>query len=218
VIRVLVADDHTLFREGLVRLLQEAPDIHVVGSVESGEDALQMLNQVQPDVILMDLNMPGMGGLRAIEQALSRDPSLCILALTISEDEADLLAAIRAGARGYLLKRSSSAEVVDAIRRAHRGESVLSPDMMDLLMEQVRRMPAPSQPEEWGLTPREQEVLRLVAAGLSNKEIAARMYLSPHTVKAHLRSILDKLHLHSRTEAAAWAVRHGLTLGDDPKA
>lgn len=217
-IRVLVADDHTLFREGLVRLLQEAPDIHVVGSVESGEDALQMLNQVQPDVILMDLNMPGMGGLRAIEQALSRDPSLCILALTISEDEADLLAAIRAGARGYLLKRSSSAEVVDAIRRAHRGESVLSPDMMDLLMEQVRRMPAPSQPEEWGLTPREQEVLRLVAAGLSNKEIAARMYLSPHTVKAHLRSILDKLHLHSRTEAAAWAVRHGLTLGDDPKA
>jgi len=218
VIRVLVADDHTLFREGLVRLLQEAPDIHVVGSVESGEDALQMLNQVQPDVILMDLNMPGMGGLRAIELALSRDPSLCILALTISEDEADLLAAIRAGARGYLLKRSSSAEVVDAIRRAHRGESVLSPDMMDLLMEQVRRMPAPSQPEEWGLTPREQEVLRLVAAGLSNKEIAARMYLSPHTVKAHLRSILDKLHLHSRTEAAAWAVRHGLTLGDDPKA
>ncbi len=217
-IRVLVADDHTLFREGLVRLLQEAPDIHVVGSVESGEDALQMLNQVQPDVILMDLNMPGMGGLRAIELALSRDPSLCILALTISEDEADLLAAIRAGARGYLLKRSSSAEVVDAIRRAHRGESVLSPDMMDLLMEQVRRMPAPSQPEEWGLTPREQEVLRLVAAGLSNKEIAARMYLSPHTVKAHLRSILDKLHLHSRTEAAAWAVRHGLTLGDDPKA
>lgn len=105
--------------------------------------------------------------------------------------------------------------MIDAVRRAQRGEAVVSPDMLPLLMEQVRRMPVARPPEDWGLTAREQEVLRLVAAGLSNKQIAARLYLSPHTVKAHLRSILDKLHLHSRTEAAAWAVRNGLTLEDD---
>ncbi len=213
-IRVLVVDDHTLFREGLVRLLREAPDVYVVGDVGSGEQALRLIPQLRPDVVLMDLNMPGMGGVETIGRALEMQPDLCILALTISEAEQDLVAAVRAGARGYLLKRSRSADVLDAIRRAHQGEAVLSPEMTAVLMQQVRRMPSPTDPTTLGLTARERQVLRLVAQGLSNKQIAARLHLSPHTVKAHLRSVLDKLHLHSRTEAAAWAVRHGL--GEEP--
>lgn len=214
VIRVLVVDDHHLFREGLVRLLGEAPEIQVVAQAASGEEALARLSDgLEVDLVLLDLNMPGLGGLATLARLVAEWPEVPVLVLTVSEAEEDLLGALRTGARGYLLKRATSAEVLEAIRRAVAGEPVLSPEMMARLFEHLRRE-GPGAPNPTAalrrLSEREQEVLRLVAAGLSNKEIAARLYLSPHTVKAHVRNILDKLGLQSRAEAAAWAARHGL--------
>ncbi|NOX61660.1 MAG: response regulator transcription factor [Chloroflexi bacterium] len=211
-IRVLIADDHHLFREGLQRILADAPGIEVVGGVSSGEKALSAADELKPDVVLLDVNMPGLGGLEAARRLRARHPNLGIIMLTVSEQEEDLFEAIRAGARGYMLKNSTADELALGIRRVYAGEAMISPAMSVKLLEQFAAMQAASQsPPQERLTARERDVLRLVARGLSNKEIAAELALSPHTVKAHLRHILDKLHLRSRAQAAAWAERHGLT-------
>lgn len=211
-IRILIADDHHLFREAVARLLNDEPDLTVVGTVANGKDAVARTAECRPDVVLLDVNMPGVGGLEAARHLAPARTSAKILMLTVSEEEEDLFAAIRAGARGYLLKNANREELVAAIRQVAAGQAVVSPAMAVKLLREFATLP-PADDETGsaeGLTPRELDVLKHVEQGLSNKEIGRRLAISPHTVKAHLRSTLDKLHLRSRTQAAAWAARHGL--------
>ncbi len=210
-IRILIADDHRLFREGLTRVLNETPGLFAVASVSNGQEALERARESKPDVILMDVNMPVMDGVEATRQVRALSPQTRILMLTVSEQEEHLFAAVRAGARGYLLKNVASEDLIEAIQRVHAGEAIIAPTMAVKLLNEFAALAPAAVPRETGgeeLTEREREVLRQVARGLSNKEIGAALGLSPHTIKAHLRSILDKLHLHSRTEAAAWVARH----------
>ena len=216
-IRVLIADDHHLFREGLTRILDDENDIEVVASLRSGEEALAAVGGYQPDVVVLDVNMPGMGGIEAARRLRERYPDMGILMLTVSEDRETLFAAVQAGVRGYLLKSSTSSELVDAIYRVHRGEAAISPAMSAKLLDEfVALSQGQRQRPEDVLTERERAILRYVASGMSNKEIGLALSISPHTVKAHLRHILDKLGLRSRTQAAAWAERHGLTGSNHP--
>ena len=217
-IRILIADDHSLFREGLARVLNEAPGMSVVASVSNGLEALSRVAEFKPDVVLMDVNMPKLGGVEATRQLRKIHPQASVLMLTISEDEHDLYAAIRAGARGYLLKNASSAELIEGIRRVYAKEAILTPGMAAKLLNEFASIsPAPMPLDHADdrddvnagvLTEREREVLQWVARGLTNKEIGAQLSLSPHTIKAHIRTILEKLHVRSRAEAAAWATRH----------
>jgi two-component system NarL family response regulator len=210
-IRLLIADDHQLFREGLARVLNDVPDLSVVASASNGEEALARAAETRPNVILMDLNMPILDGVEATRRLRVTQPQAHILMLTVSEQEQHLFAAIRAGARGYLLKSIASDDLVDAIRRVNAGEAIVVPNMAAKLLDEFATLSSAAQWRESGgedLSPREREVLRLIAQGLSNKEIGAALSLSPHTIKAHLRSILDKLQLRNRAEVAAWAARH----------
>lgn len=214
-IRVLIADDHALFRDGLRRILGDFPDLTVVGVAANGAAAVDLATRLQPDVIVMDVRMPGMSGPEATRQLRAVAPACRVLMLTVSERDADLFAAVKAGARGYLLKSVEAGELVAAIRRVHAGEAVVAPAMAVKLLEEfsalaTRGASAAAEP----LTERESAVLRAVARGLSNKEIAAELGLSEHTVKTHLRHILDKLHLRSRAHAAAYAVEAGLVEAD----
>ena len=212
-IKVLVADDHNLFRDGLTRILGSYPDVEVVASVASGEAAVVKGAELSPDVFLLDVNMPGIGGAGAIRELRRLNPEACVLMLTVSEQEDDLFTAVRSGARGSLLKDASSSQLIDAIRRVHAGEAVINPIMAAKLFDQFSAMPqmvAPT-PEMEEITARERQILHLLTHGLSNKEIGKELSISPYTVKAHLHHILEKLNLRSRVEAAAWAVRHGLT-------
>ncbi len=211
-IRILIADDHRLFREGLARVLNDTPDLTVVASAVNGAEAVTRAVETQPDVILMDVQMPGLDGVEATRQIRALFPDARILMLTVSEDADHLFAAVRAGARGYLLKSMGSEELVAAIHNVYEGAAMIAPSMAVKLLDEFAALSAAPPPAESGgedLTDRERDVLGLIAQGLTNKEIAAALAVSPHTVKAHLRSILDKLHLRSRAEAAAWAARHG---------
>jgi two-component system NarL family response regulator len=212
-IRVIVADDHHLFRDGLARILNSYPDIAVVASVGSGEEAVTAVAQYQPDVILLDVNMPGIGGVGATQQLHAADPDTRILMLTVSERESDLFSAIRSGARGYLLKDATSDQLHDAVCRVYAGEAIIAPPMAAKLFDKFSEMPEAPKPSPKldELTQREREILHLLTGGLSNKEIGVQLSLSPHTIKVHLHRILEKLDLRSRVEAAAWAVRHGLS-------
>ncbi len=219
-IKVLLTDDHHLFREGLSRILEDAPDIDFVGSATSGEEAVQKAAVLLPDVILMDVNMPGMGGVSATQEICAQNADIRILMLTISEKENDLFAAMRAGAKGYLLKNASAKELLAAVRQVYSGEAPIAPAMAAKLVSEFVSLSqaAPHKIKDAAyldvLTDREQDVLRLVAHGLSNKEIGGQLSISPLTVKAHLSSILDKLGLRGRVEAAAWAIRHGMLRGE----
>lgn len=208
--RILIADDHHLFRDGLARILNDLPQVTVIASVENGDEAIRKAEELKPDVILMDVNMPHTTGVEATRQIHARQPEIKIVMLTISEREDDLFEAIRAGARGYLLKSATSNELMEAIQHVQAGEAMIAPAMAMKLMEVFAAQHTPTRIADAvdDLTGREHEVLGLVAQGLSNKEIGAQLSLSPHTIKAHLRTILDKLHLRSRAEAAAWAARH----------
>ena len=210
-ITLLIADDHQLFREGLARVLNDVPEMTVVATASNGEEALARAIEAKPNVILMDLNMPGVDGVEAARRLRVTQPQSRILMLTVSEQEQHLFAAIRAGARGYLLKSMASDDLIDAIRRANAGEAIVAPSMAAKLLDEFATLSAATQWRESGgedLSQRERDVLRLIAQGLSNKEIGVALSLSPHTIKAHLRSILDKLQLRNRTEVAAWAARH----------
>jgi DNA-binding NarL/FixJ family response regulator len=214
VLRVLIADDHALFRRGLQMVLKQEPDIEVVGEAEDGHEAVSRAQELMPDVILMDVRMPKRSGIQATQQIKDLMPHVKILMLTISDEEADLYEAIKAGAAGYLLKEISIDEVADAIRSVWAGESRITPSMASKLLaefaaiskwaEETRQLPAPR------LSEREMEVLRLVAQGMNNRDIAKRLYISENTVKNHIRNILEKLHLHSRMEAVVYAVREKL--------
>lgn len=207
-IRVLVVDDHRLFREGLRRILASHDDMEVVGLAADGQEAIEQARLHRPDVILMDVKMPGTDGVAATRAVREVVPDVRVVMLTVSERDEDLFGAIKAGARGYLLKSVHEEQLLEAIRQVHRGEAVLSPQLAArLLQEMVRKDAAPQEPST--LTEREVEVLRLASEGLTNREIAERLHLSVHTVKTHLRHALDKLHARNRAEAATKAWRQG---------
>ncbi|MFQ5857089.1 MAG: response regulator [Anaerolineae bacterium] len=211
-LRILIADDHNLFRRGLLRILGDYDDLSVVGEAADGEEAVALVERLQPDLVLMDVGMPGMSGPEAAHCIRMAHPQTQVIMLTVSDQDEDLFSSIKAGARGYLLKNAETAELMDAIRRVHAGEAIVAPSMAVRLLEEFGALAraAPEQLQTDDLTEREIEVLRLVAQGLANKEIADRLSLSEHTVKSHLRNILDKLHLRSRAHAAAYAVQAGL--------
>ena len=213
-IRVLIVDDHALFRRGLVMVLEQEKDIELVGEAGDGAEAVNIAQDTMPDVVLMDVRMPRRGGIEATSQIKALAPHIKILMLTISDEEADLYDAIKAGASGYLLKEISIEEVANAIRQVYAGQSMISPSMASKLLTEFATMvkktdekPAAAQPR---LTEREMEVLRLVAKGRNNRDIAKELFISENTVKNHIRNILEKLHLHSRMQAVVYAVREKL--------
>lgn len=207
-IRVLIVDDHTIVREGLCTLLGEEPDVEVVGEASNGAEAIAMSAQLQPDVILMDLVMPEMDGITAIQEVKRENPLSQILVLTSFSEDQRVRDAIQAGAIGYLLKDVLKPELLRAIRAAVRGEPTLHPQAQRQLMRQVATPVLSSALEN--LTNRELDVLRLIAHGQSNKEIAATLYLTEGTVKGYVSAILAKLNVADRTQAALYAVKHGL--------
>lgn len=220
-IRILVVDDNGLFRDGLVGLLGRIEDIEVVGAAGSGEEALRRSPVLRPDVVLMDIEMPGIGGVEATRRLLDEVPGVAVCMLTVSEQERDLFAAVRAGARGYMAKSVELEVLAGAIRTLADGGALVSPHLArDLLTAFAQFSPPARETVTDRLTPREREILALVGRGMSNPEIAERLVIAENTVKVHLRNILDKLQVHSRAQAAAIAARAGLTgrirPGDDP--
>ncbi len=213
-IRVLVVDDHALFRRGLQMVLEQEPDIEVVGEASDGGEAVQSAVDTLPDIVLMDVRMPRRGGIDACTVIHETVPSAKIIMLTISDEEADLYEAIKAGAMGYLLKEISIEEVATAIRAVHGGQSLISPSMASMLLTEfasmIKRSDDRQQVPTPRLTDREMEVLKLVAKGLNNRDIAKQLVISENTVKNHIRNILEKLQLHSRMEAVLYAVREKL--------
>jgi len=211
-IRVLVVDDHAVFRHGLRLLLERVDDLVVVGECEDGESAVQAISALAPDVVLMDVRMPGMTGIEAARAITELHRDVRVVMLTASEDEGDLFSSIRAGASGYLLKEASTEDVAGAIRAVARGQGLVSPAMTPKLLAAFNNLATRAEDGEGErrLTRRETEILELVAQGLSNKQIAAELVISQNTVKNHVRNILEKLRLRSRAEAAAFAVRANL--------
>ena len=212
-IKVLLADDNALFREGMVALLNRCGGVQVVGQAKDAAEAVRKATLLRPDVVLMDLAMPLGGGVEATRRILEERPEQAICILTVSEQETDLYAAIRAGARGYQVKTVGLEDLCQTIRVLAEGGSVVTPHLAARLLEEFAKLvqnvrEGPSEAEK--LTPREREVLELVARGASNKEIAAKLVIAETTVKVHLRNILDKLQLRNRQQAAAFAVQEGL--------
>jgi two-component system NarL family response regulator len=213
-IRVLIADDHEVFRHGLEQALAGEPDIDIVGIATDGLGAAEQAVALTPDVVLMDVRMPVLTGVEATTRIRTERPDVKVMILSGSDDEQDLFAAVRAGASGYLLKEVSIEDLADAVRAVHRGEGLVAPSLVGKLLQEFTAMSRRVADDEPGgvpkLTDREREVLRLVARGMSNKEIAAELVIAENTVKNHVRNILEKLHLRSRTEAAMYAVREKL--------
>ncbi|MGH3322571.1 MAG: response regulator [Streptosporangiaceae bacterium] len=211
-IRVLLVDDHGLFRRGLELILQQESDIEVVGEASDGAEAARMAVQLEPDVVLLDVRMPRRHGIEACSAIRSDVPTAKIVILTVSDEEEDLFEAVKAGASGYLLKSIPVDEVAASVRAVHEGQSLIPPSMASKLLSEFatiakrknRSVPAPR------LTGREMEVLQLVARGLANRDIAEELCISDNTVKNHVRNILEKLQLHSRMQAAMYAVREKL--------
>ena len=213
-IRVLIADDHAIVRKGLRALLTTEPDIEVAGEAADGRAAVREAARLRPDVILMDLVMPEMDGIEAIRHITAQQPAARILVLTSFAADEKVFPAIKAGALGYLLKDSGPEELVHALHQVHRGESSLHPTIARRLLQELGR-PAERPPTPDPLTEREVAVLRLVARGHSNREIADDLAISEATVRTHVSNILSKLHLASRTQAALYALREGLASLDD---
>jgi NarL family two-component system response regulator LiaR len=215
-IRVLITDDQAIVRKGIQALLATETNFEVVGEAENGKEAIKQFEQLQPDVVLMDLQMPEMSGIEAISHITTHKPNARILVLTSFATDDKVFPAIKAGALGYLLKDSSPEELVRAIRQVHRGESSLHPTIARKLLQELTKPPAPEQkPTDEPLTEREVEVLRLIARGLGNQQIADQLIISEATVRTHVSNILGKLHLASRTQAALYALQKGLASLDD---
>jgi DNA-binding NarL/FixJ family response regulator len=210
--RVLLVDDHALFRAGLATLLK-AWGLEVVGEAGNGEEAVTRARDLQPDLIFMDINMPGTNGLAATRAIKTEFPEIKVVILTVSDEERDLFEAIKSGAEGYLLKDLRENEFADLVDRIGRGEPVMSPGLARKLLREFARLGGErAGPEvETGLTGREQEVLERVASGVTNKEVASSLYISENTVNYHMKNILSKLHLRNRSQVVAWAMNHGFT-------
>jgi two-component system, NarL family, response regulator LiaR len=208
-IRVLIADDHAVVREGIRAFLTTKPGMAVVGEASNGAEAVEAALRLQPDVILMDLLMPEVDGISAIRQIRAAQPDARVLVLTSFATDDQVFPAIKAGALGYLLKDSGPADLIQAIQQVHRGESSLHPAIARKVLQMLSQ-PTPQPPTTDPLTEREVDVLRLIAQGRSNGEIATTLKVSEGTVRTHVSSILAKLHLASRTQAALYALREGL--------
>lgn len=210
--RVLIVDDHILFREGLVGLLRGQPDMEVVGECGSVDEAIELARAERPEVILMDFSLPDGSGLDATRTILSEMPQTAIIFLTVHDDDEQMIAAMRAGAKGYLLKNLSVSKLLASLRALERGEAAISRAMMARVLEAfAHSTPSNGTPSPLiGLTSREMEVLQELADGITNQEIAARLYISENTVKNHIHNILEKLNLTNRREAISFARQNGL--------
>lgn len=224
-IRVLIADDHRLFREGVASLLERAPDIELVGEAATGAESVRLVGEIDPDVVLMDLNMPGGGGIAATRALRERHPRVGVVVVTMLDDDASVFAALKAGARGYVLKDAERGDLVRAIRAVATGEALLGAAVAERVLDQFSRPstgtptpgsadPRAASPFE-GLTPRELEVLERIASGERNGDIAAALVISEKTVGNHISSIFAKLHVRDRVEAVLRAREAGL--GADPR-
>jgi two-component system nitrate/nitrite response regulator NarL len=211
---VVLIDDHAMFRQALCRLLATDPRVKVVGVSESGEEGIACARELHPRVVVTDLRMPGMRGVEVTRALDEQMPEVSVLTLTVSEEHEDVLEALRAGARGYVVKSSAQEEIVAAILATARGEAWLSPKVAGRLVDEFKHLPAvtleETLKEETHLTPREQMVLARLAQGMTNREIAAALAIAETTVKTHLQHILDKLHARNRLEAASFALKLGL--------
>jgi len=219
--RVLLVDDHVLFRKGISSMMKNRADIEIAGEANDGLEALEKARELMPDVILMDIDMPGHNGLEATRLIKQEMPYVKIIMLTVSDDERDLFAAIKNGAQGYLLKNLEPSELFDMLAGAARGEAAITRAMAAKILSEFGRQAsreAESTVQSHGLTQREVEVLQLVAKGASNREIANQLAIAENTVKNHLRNILDKLHLENRVQAATYAFREGLVQKNEPNA
>jgi DNA-binding NarL/FixJ family response regulator len=210
-IKVMIVDDHELVREGLRSVLVQEPTIEVVGEAANGEQAVEFASRLRPDVVLMDLQMPGLDGIEALTRIRARTPEIQVVVLTNFATDQKVRDAVAAGAIGYLLKDVLKAELVQAIRNAHEGRPSLHPEAQRHLMRRVTT--PPPAPEGGELTPRERSVLELIASGHSNKSIASVLNLSEGTVKGYVSAVLSKLGVDDRTQAALYAVKHGLAPG-----
>lgn len=211
-IRLLLADDHAVVRSGLRLLLEAQPDMVIIGEAENGVDAIQRADELKPDVVLMDVEMPGMNGIEATRRIKAGSPGTAVLALTMYEDDQYFFEMLRAGAAGYVPKRAAPDELATAIRAVSRGEVFLYPSLAGRLVQDYlqRREVEEQEPPADDLTPREQEVLTLIAQGLSNGEIADQLFISAKTVDRHRENIMRKLNLHNRVDLVKYALRKGL--------
>jgi DNA-binding NarL/FixJ family response regulator len=210
-IRVVIVDDHPALRDGVRGDLERSGVATVVGEAADGDEAIEVVRETAPDVIVMDLDLPTVSGTEAIRAIVQGSPAAKILVLTVSDAERDVLEAVKMGAHGYLLKTSTAEQLVDGVRRVHEGDAVFTPTLAGLVLTEFRRA---AQPEESGLTARENEILRLVAKGYTYGEIAEQLFISRKTVQNHVRNILTKLQLRKRYELMRYAIRRGLDLGE----
>jgi DNA-binding NarL/FixJ family response regulator len=208
-IRVLVVDDHPVWRDGVRSDLEGAGVASIVGEASDGGEAVELARTEMPDVVIMDLNLPTVKGSEATRRIVEESPHVRVLVLSASGEEADVLEAVKAGARGYLLKSATSEEIVDAVRRVHGGEAVFTPSLAGLVLDEFHRL-ASKDPDEPDLTARENEVLRLVAKGYTYREIAEKLFISVKTVQNHVQNILTKLQLRRRYELMRYAIQKGL--------
>lgn len=209
--RILIADDHKLFRQGLIGLMKTQEELYeVIGEAETGEEAVRLVEQLHPDVVLMDIYMPQMDGLEAAKRIHEKFPNIAIVMLTSSEKDGHLYEAVQVGVSGYLLKSLDANELFDLLNGVKNGETAMTRAMAGRLLKVVANRLADEDKGEQSLTERELFVLRLVASGASNMEIAQKLSISVNTVKSHLKNILEKLQLENRTQAATYALKHGL--------
>jgi len=213
-ISVLVADDHTLFREGVRKMLEAEEDMEVVGEAATGREALEQARTLMPDVILMDIKMPDLDGIEATRTLHREMPHIGIIFVTMFQDDEFIFRGLQAGGRGYILKDSDPDTMLRAIRAVAHGESLLGPTIAQKALRQFSNLPGKQVPIADELTPRELEVLTLIAEGLSNRKIAGRLVISEKTVKNHINNIFSKLHLQDRSQAMLYAIRKGLVKVD----
>jgi DNA-binding NarL/FixJ family response regulator len=208
-IRIMIVDDHNLVREGLKSMFDGGNEIEVVAEAGSGEEALEILEDVAPDVILMDISMPGMNGIQATREIREKDPAVKVVILTMLDQEGYVYEAVKAGATGYMLKNTSSDELLEAIETVHQGKALLHPDATAQLLKEFVTL-AENRTKDYGLSNREMEVLQLLSEGKTNKQIAKDLWISEQTVKTHVAHIFEKLGTSDRTETVAHALRSGL--------
>jgi NarL family two-component system response regulator LiaR len=215
-INVLVVDDHVVVREGIKMVLGTDPELKVVGDAASGEDAVDAVKELHPDVVVMDIAMPGLSGFEATRLIREQNPDVKVLALTVHDSEAYVFQMLQAGAVGYVLKRASSADVIQAVKAAARGEAILHPSVAKMLIsDYLTRVEHGDESSYDTLSDREREILKLIAEGRTNKEIAQMLFLAVKTVQAHRANLMRKLNMHDRTELVKYAIRKGIIGLDD---